>query len=128
VFAFGIPVAPVFCGAYVFEFGIVAPGVVVVVPGAVAGGMLGDAVVVVVPVVAVPLVVPPVGAAVAVNAAPAPSAVNTTAKVAFLATIFIEVPPLECAIPRSSPNAATPTMFRIAPESPQLMDDHCTRR
>ena len=126
MFAFGIPVAPVFCGAYVFEFGIVAPGVVVVVPGAVAGGMPGDAVVV--PVVDVPLVVPPVGAAVAVNAAPAPSAVNTKAKVAFLATIFIEVPPLECAIPRSSPNAATPTMFRIAPESPQLMDDHCTRR
>ena len=127
MFAFGIPVAPVFCGAYVFEFGIVAPGVVVVVPGAVAGGMPGDAVVVV-PVVDVPLLVPPVGAAVAVNAAPAPSAVNTTAKVAFLATILIEVPPLGRAIPRSSPNAATPTMFRIAPESPQLMDDQCTRR
>jgi len=107
----------------VFEFGIAAPGVVV--PGAVAGGFPGIVVVVpvgdvVVAVVDVPVVVPPVGACVAANAAPAPSAVSTTAKVAFLAAMFIEVPPFGCAIPRYSPNAARAAMFRAAPESPQF--------
>jgi len=122
VFAFGIPVAAVFCGAYLLAFGIVAPGVVVVVPGAVAAGFPGD--VVVVPVVVVPVVVvPPMGACVAANAAPAPSAVSTTAKVAFLAAMFIRVPPFGCATPRTSANAANATMFRVAPESP-----HFTRR
>jgi hypothetical protein len=124
VFAFGIPAVPVFCGAYVFALGIVALGVAV--PGAVAGGIPG--VVVVVPVVVVPLVVPAAGGCVAANAAPAPSAVSTTAKVAFLAAIFIRVPPFGCANPRYSPNAATATMFRIAAESPQFTSGHCTRR
>ena len=86
----------VFWVAYLFAFGMVA---LVVVPGAVAGGFPGD--IVVVPVVVVPVaVVPPIGACVAANAAPAPSAVSTTAKVAFLATIFIKIPPFGCAIPR----------------------------
>lgn len=101
-------------GAYVFAFGIV---VVVVVPGAVAGGLPGDVVVADVPDVAVPA-----GACVAANAAPAPSALSTTAKVAFLAAMFIEVPPSGRAVPRYSPNAARPAMFRIAPESPQFTD------
>ena len=75
------------CGAYLFEFGMAA---LVVVPGAVAGGIPGE--VVVVPAEGMPLVVPPMGACVAANAAPAPSAVRTTAKVAFLAAMFIRVP------------------------------------
>jgi hypothetical protein len=90
----GAPVAP-FCGAYIFEFGIVA---FVVVPGAVAGGIPGVVVevgavpvgvvaVVEVPDVVVALVVP--GAAVAANAAPPPIAARTTAKAAFLAAMFM---------------------------------------
>src|ERR1700743_3256515 len=91
--------------------------VVVVVPGAVAGGMPGDDVVVPGAVVVVPA--PPAGAAVAANAAPTQSAVSTTAKVAFLAAMFIGVPPFG-----SSPNAAAATMFRAAPESPQFLAAH----
>src|SRR5690242_1808996 len=84
-----MPVAPVFCGAYLLAFGIVALGiVVVVVPGAVAVGSPGEVVVALgVVVVDVPVAL---GACVAAKAAPAPSAVRTTAKVAFLAAMFIK--------------------------------------
>jgi hypothetical protein len=99
--------------------GIAPPGVVVVVvPGAVAGGIPGDVVVVLGVVVPVAGALP-TGAPVAAKAAPAPSAVSTTAKVAFLAAMFIGFLRLGARFPRYSANAARPTMFRIAPESPQ---------
>jgi len=122
VFAFGMLVPLVFWGAYLFAFGIDAVGVVVVVvPGAVAGGLPGEVVVVVV----VPVVdVPPMGACVAANAAPAPSAVSTTAKVAFLAAMFIEVPSVWL---RHSALLSKRRERRDVPNCPGIAPLHTTR-